>query len=96
MTNRAEIVRWLSESNRPFKIVEDRGFLSLMKTGRPGYYVPSASTVSRDVKLVFGRTRERIARIQEHEGLINLITDCWTITIVLDIVELPKASLVNY
>ena len=31
--------------------------------GRPGYYVPSASTVSRDVRLVFGRTRERIVKL---------------------------------
>jgi len=51
--------------------------------------------VSQDVKLVFGRTRERIVKIlkvllahhkgrkeltnyQEYNGLINLITDCWT------------------
>lgn len=61
--SRAEIVRWVSESVRPFKIVEDRGFLSLMKTGRPDYYIPSASTVSRNVKLAFGRTRERIAKM---------------------------------
>ena len=128
--NRAEIVHWVLESNRPFKIVEDRGFLNLMKTGQPGYYIPLATTVSQDVKLVFGRTRERIAKVlkvllahqkerkeltiyQEYDGLINLITDCWTspnhiaymalisqfevkgvhITIVLDVVELPKASL---
>ena len=29
---RAEIVCWVSESKRPFKIVEDRSFQSLMKT----------------------------------------------------------------
>jgi hypothetical protein len=61
--SRAEIVRWVSESVRPFSIVEDRGFKSLMKTGRPEYYIPSASTVSRDVRLVFARTRERIAKM---------------------------------
>ena len=60
--DRAEIVRWVSESLRPFKIVEDRGFQSLMKTGQPGYYIPSASTVSQDVKLVFAKTRGRIAK----------------------------------
>lgn len=43
--------------------VGDRGFLSLMKTGRPGYYVPSASTVARDVKTVFARSRTRIAKM---------------------------------
>jgi hypothetical protein len=46
-------VRWVSESLRPFSIVKDRGFLCLMKTGRPEYYLPLPSTVSRDVRLVF-------------------------------------------
>jgi hypothetical protein len=34
-----------------------------MKTGRPGYIIPSPSTVSRDVRMVFARTRQRIARV---------------------------------
>jgi hypothetical protein len=58
---RAEIVRWVSESMRPFSIVGDRGFLCLMKTGRPEYYLPSEATVSRDVKKVFMKARSRIA-----------------------------------
>jgi hypothetical protein len=53
----------VSESVRPFKIVEDRGFLSLMKTGWPDYYLPSASTVSRDVHIVFARTHARIGQM---------------------------------
>ena len=60
---RAEIVRWVAESLRPFSIVEDRGFKSLMKTGRPEYYLPSPDTVSWDVKLVFTQTRKRIAKM---------------------------------
>jgi hypothetical protein len=48
---------------RPFKIVKDRGFQSLMKTGRPDYYIPSPQTVSRDVKQVFVRCRQRIAKM---------------------------------
>ncbi|KAF8162011.1 hypothetical protein BJ912DRAFT_823218, partial [Pholiota molesta] len=64
---------------RPFKIVSDRGFQSLMKTGRPGYYIPSPLQVSRDVKLVFARSRERIAKIlKEYDGRINFSTDAWT------------------
>ena len=39
--HRAEIVCWVSESLQLFSIVEDRGFQSLMKTGRPAYYIPS-------------------------------------------------------
>jgi hypothetical protein len=61
--DRAEIVRWVAESVRPFEIVKDRGFQSLMKTGRPEYYIPSPSTVSRDVRMVFSRTRQRIAKM---------------------------------
>ncbi|KIL55792.1 hypothetical protein M378DRAFT_53553, partial [Amanita muscaria Koide BX008] len=61
------IVRWVSESMRPFQIVNDRGFQSLMKTGRPDYHIPSPETISRDVKQVF-----------EHDGALNFATDAWT------------------
>lgn len=60
---RAEIVKWVSESLRPFSIVEDEGFKMLMKTGRPEYYIPSRITVARDVRHVFKKTRERIAQM---------------------------------
>lgn len=60
---RAEIVRWVSESVRPFSIVKDRGFKSLMKTGRPEYYLPSQSTVARDARQVFVSSRQRVASI---------------------------------
>lgn len=76
---RAEIVRWVCESQRPFSIVQDRGFQSLMKTGRPGYYIPSASTVARDVKKVFVNTRKRVAKLlKEYDGNLNFATDAWT------------------
>ena len=57
---RAKIVRWVAESKRPFEIVVDRGFQSLMKTGRPEYYIPSPATVSQDVKKVFVNVRKRM------------------------------------
>jgi hypothetical protein len=60
-TGSAEIVRWVAESKRAFQIVNDRGFQSLMKTGRPGYRIPSAETVSRDTKQAFVNVRKRIA-----------------------------------
>jgi hypothetical protein len=63
LRNRAEIVRWVSENKRPFKIVSDRGFKSLIKTGRPEYRPPSPQTVSRDVKHVFARVRKCIAKM---------------------------------
>ena len=58
--HRAHIVRWCTESNRPLNIVKDREFEVLMKAGRPGTMLPSASTVTRDVKAAFERCREHI------------------------------------
>jgi hypothetical protein len=76
---RAEIVRWIAESKRPFNIVSDRGFQNLMKTGRPEYYIPSPATVSRDVKKVFVNARKRVAKmLQEYEGTLSFATDAWT------------------
>ena len=48
---------------RPFSIVEDDGFKSLMKTGRPNHYLPKRRTVARDVKEVFRKTRKRIKKM---------------------------------
>ena len=61
--SKAAFVHWVCESLRPFDIVSDVYFLVLMKTGRPGLYIPSPSTVSRDVQLVFAHTRDRIAKL---------------------------------
>ncbi|PIL30443.1 hypothetical protein GSI_07142 [Ganoderma sinense ZZ0214-1] len=74
-----EIVKWVCESLRAFRIVEDPGFKVLMKTGRPGYYLPSTSTVARDVADVFQQSRSQIAKmLQEHEGALHFGTDAWT------------------
>lgn len=48
---------------RPFSIVDDPGFNVLMKTGRPGHYIPTRHTVARDVKDVFQKTRKKIAKM---------------------------------
>ena len=60
---RMEIVKWVCESTRPFNIVRDPGFLLLMKTSRPNFYVPSPSTVARDVKEVFACTHSQVAKM---------------------------------
>jgi hypothetical protein len=60
---RAKIVRWVAEGKRPFKIVEDRGFQKLMKMGRPEYYIPSAMTVSRDIRKVFVNVCKPLAKM---------------------------------
>lgn len=74
--DRAEIVRWIAESKRPFSIVNDRGFQSLMKTGRPGYHIPSDITISRDVRKVFLRVRSRIAKVLQ--VYFKLLLKSWT------------------
>jgi hypothetical protein len=76
---RAEMVRWVCEDLRPFQIVKDQGFQRLMKTGRPEIYVPSPETISRDVKIIYAHTRERLAKmLQTHEGKLSFSTDAWT------------------
>ncbi|KAL6307681.1 hypothetical protein BKA93DRAFT_702144, partial [Sparassis latifolia] len=75
----AEIVHWVSESLRPFAIVENQAFQSLMKTGRPEFWIPSWWTVVRDVHRVFARCRACMAKmLQEHDGELNFATDAWT------------------
>ncbi|PPQ81292.1 hypothetical protein CVT26_015194 [Gymnopilus dilepis] len=90
---RAEFVRWVSESKRPFQIVNDRAFRSLMKTGRPEAYIPSAETVSRDVKNVFVRVREHIAKmLQAYVAItVHLEHEGKPLTMLLDIVEVAKS-----
>ncbi|KAG2041383.1 hypothetical protein BDR03DRAFT_856431 [Suillus americanus] len=52
---------------------------SWMKTRRPKYYIPSPRTISHDVRLVFVRTREQIAKmLGEYKGKMNFTTDAWT------------------
>ncbi|KAG2340504.1 hypothetical protein BDR05DRAFT_977330 [Suillus weaverae] len=73
---KAEIMKWVSESLRPFNIVKDHGFQCLMKTGRPEIYIPSPSTISQDICLVFAQTCTRIAKmLKEYEGKLNFTTD---------------------
>jgi hypothetical protein len=57
----AEIIRWVCKSLHPFAIVGNRGFKQLMKTGCPHQYIPSASTVTRDVCRVFARVCQHVA-----------------------------------
>ena len=78
MANSAEIVQWVVENLQPFNIVNDRGFRSLMKTGRPNYHIPSLATVLRDVKLVFAKTRERVARMLQVTFSLNKMTNVLT------------------
>ncbi|KAG2343801.1 hypothetical protein BDR05DRAFT_835910, partial [Suillus weaverae] len=69
-----------TETNfQPFETVNDRGFQSLMKTGCPEYYLPSPSTVSHDMKLVFANVQQQLTQmLQDHDSELNFRTDAWT------------------
>ena len=43
-----------------------------MKTGRPGYYIPSPAMVSRDVKKVFIKSRQRIAKMLQVYHFVSI------------------------
>ena len=60
---RVNHVKWMCESQRPFAIANDKGYHRNMKIGRPHQYIPPADTISRDVRYVFIRAREKIARL---------------------------------
>jgi len=74
MLDSAEIMRWVCESMWPFSIIEDRGFHSLMKTGRLEYYLPSALTVSCDVKEVFTKVHTRITNMLQVSRIVTVMT----------------------
>ncbi|KAL6300118.1 hypothetical protein BKA93DRAFT_741171, partial [Sparassis latifolia] len=70
---------WQEASLRLFTIVEDWAFQSLMKMGRPEYWIPSRWTVARDVHKVFARCHARVTKmLQEFDGELNFATDAWT------------------
>ena len=45
---------------RPVSIVGDDGFQELMKTGRPGFQLPSDRTVAKDVKAAFAAGHKQV------------------------------------
>ncbi|KAF9001213.1 hypothetical protein BDZ89DRAFT_968687, partial [Hymenopellis radicata] len=64
---------------RPFNIVKDRMYVDLQKTGRPEYYIPHPTTMSRDVKTAFVRTRQEIVQLlRNYDGDISFEFDGWT------------------
>ena len=60
---RAELVCWVAEDLHPFEIVKDRAFQSLMKTGRPEYYIPHPTTVLCDTQPVFANVCTCMAKM---------------------------------
>ncbi|KAJ6615157.1 hypothetical protein B0H10DRAFT_1718280, partial [Mycena sp. CBHHK59/15] len=68
-----------SFSHVPLTNEQSRAYRKLMKSGRPSAYIPSPTTIARDVKLLFNKTRERLKRhFQNTPACISLATDAWT------------------
>ena len=63
LSRRAKIDRWVAESLRSYKIMNNRVFQCLMKTERPEYYIPLHYTVAWDIKLVFARMWNHISKM---------------------------------
>ncbi|KAE9396503.1 hypothetical protein BT96DRAFT_749584, partial [Gymnopus androsaceus JB14] len=57
----------------------DRCYRWLQQEGQPDRYIPSKETVSRDVKHLYSKTKEKLAKeLQEYEGELPVAIDCWT------------------
>jgi hypothetical protein len=55
--------KWIVESMRPVRIVKDQGLHEIIKTGRPGYEIPSESTVRRDLDVIFDVVEDRVGNL---------------------------------
>jgi hypothetical protein len=72
-------VKWITKSNHPARIIDDRELRELLLTGRPTMQLPSASTIARDIRSSFLFCRDRIAKLlREYPGRIHFATDSWT------------------
>lgn len=59
---------WVYNQELPYSIVEDPVFVSLVKAGRPYFYLPSARTVYKDVKSLFDFGSEDFDTFSGGEG----------------------------
>jgi hypothetical protein len=72
-------VKWITESNRPANVINDRELQELLTAGRPKLSLPSLTTLLRDIHASFDKCRERIAKLlREYPGRLNFATDAWT------------------
>lgn len=72
-------MRWVVESNRPFRIVDDRELKTLVLSGRTHLQLPSRWTVAEDIRHCFGSMRNRIRDIlRKQESCFHIALDCWT------------------
>ncbi len=70
---------WVARCHRPFAIVEDEPLQDMFKMLYAKVEVPSAKTVSRDVKEVWAISRTEVASfLQRLKSAIHIAFDGWT------------------
>jgi len=74
LSRSALLVRWIAAHNRPFAIVDDPEFRALMKTGRPGYELPTGRTVQRDTTAIFQAAAARVGTMLKVSVLASIQT----------------------
>jgi hypothetical protein len=74
-----EVVKWVTSKLHLFAIVEDDGFVWLMKTGQLHIKILSKSTVARDIRTIFQKAKELVTKyLGDNEGWAHISTDVWT------------------
>ncbi|THH15466.1 hypothetical protein EUX98_g9461 [Antrodiella citrinella] len=70
---------WIARRHRPFKIVHDAELIQLFRMLHSKVEIPSAQTVSRDIREIFSLSREYVAKqLQDFPGRLHLGIDGWT------------------
>ncbi|TBU22600.1 hypothetical protein BD311DRAFT_675736, partial [Dichomitus squalens] len=77
------IAMWCARRHRPFTIVEDPEFKSLLEMLYVKVKIPSRHVVSRDIKCILEFSKDRViarfqVRLAAHPGRIHLCVDGWT------------------
>jgi len=54
------VLRWIVRKNRPFYIIEDEELRDIFRMMKPRAEVPSANTVSKDIKEVYEMMKVRV------------------------------------
>lgn len=77
--HRVDVALWICRRRRPYAIIEDPELLAIFANLHAPTKNPSASTVSRDVKEIFGYSREHVVEVLvKVDGKVHLTADGWT------------------
>ena len=72
------ICEMMARDIRPLSIVDDVGFLNLMKEAEPCYIVPCRSTISRHMDELYMTEKHRVRSVVSNADFMCCTTDMWT------------------